>query len=68
MSGIEMNKVDRQNITGNLDTLEKWLILDDNYQKLSVQKTIFTKRMVDIVIKNESPSLEYCRRIIKTWT
>ena len=58
-----MNKVDRQNIKGNHDTSEKWLILDDNFQKLSVLKTIFAKRMADIVIKNEFPSLEYRPRL-----
>ena len=59
-----MNKVDKQNIIGNLDTLEKWLILDDNFQKLSVQKTIFAKRMMNIMMKDESPSLECCPRLI----
>ena len=63
MSRIKMNKVDRQNIKGNHDTSEKWLILDDNFQKLSVQKTIFAKRMADIAIKNEFPSLEYRPRL-----
>ena len=59
-----MNKVDRQKIKENLVTLEKWLILKDDFQRMSVQKTIFTQRLIDDTMKNESPGLAYCLRLV----
>ena len=49
MSRIKMNKVDRQKIKGNPVTLEKWLILVDDFQRLSVQKRIFARRITDVL-------------------
>ena len=55
-----MNKVDGQKIILNLVTLEKWLVPDENFQRLSIQKRIFTKRIIDVIIKNVSQSSDYC--------
>ena len=61
---MKMNKVEGQKIIRNLVTLEKYLILHDHFQRLSVQKRISTKRVIDLIMKNDSQSLDYCLRLM----
>ena len=49
----------------NLVTLEKCLNLKDLFQELSMQRKIFSKRILNDMLKDESPSLEYCMRFIR---
>ena len=55
-----MNGLEKQKIIRILVTLEKCLNLNDHLQKLSVQKKIFFQRMLDDIMKDESPALDNC--------
>ena len=59
MTGFEKQKIIR-----NLVTLEKCLILD-NFLVLSLQRKIFSKKMLNDVMKKESPSLDYCIKLLR---
>ena len=56
----KINEFQKQKIMRNLVTLDIRLNLNDQFQKLLVQKTIFSQRILDNIIKNESSSLNYC--------
>jgi len=47
----------------NLVALGKRFILSDHFQEFSVQRKIFSRRRLDDIIKNDSPSLEYFMRV-----
>ena len=61
MAGFEKQKILR-----NLVKLEKWLILDDDFLELPVQRKILALEMLNDIIGTDSPSLDYnmklCRR------
>jgi len=44
----------------NLVILEKCGNLKDQFQKVSVQKKIFSQSILDDIMKDESPALTYC--------
>ena len=54
----------KHKIMRNLVNLEKCLNLNDQFQKLSRQKKIFCKAMLDNVMKGESPTLNYCMMLM----
>ena len=41
-------------------TSGKCLILDDDFQELSIQRKTFSQRMLNDIKRNDSPSLDYC--------
>ena len=43
--------------------LVKCLTLNNNFQKLSVQKKIFSQRMLGDIMKDDSPCSDYCMRL-----
>ena len=49
----------------NLVNLENWLILDDSFLDLSLQTKIVSQRMLNDVMRNGSPSLEYCMKLLR---
>ena len=51
MCGSKMNEVDEQKVIQNLDTLEKWLNLNDRSQRLSALNRIYSKSMIDDILK-----------------
>lgn len=59
-----MNVFEKETIMQNLVTLEKCLNLNDRFKKLSVQRRIFSQRMVDDIMKRDSPTLDYCMRLL----
>ena len=59
-----MNVFEKETIMRNLVTLEKCLNLNDQFKKLSVQRRSFSQRMVDDIMKRDSPALDYCMRLL----
>ena len=51
-------------IMQNLVTSEKYLNLNDQLKKLSVQKKIFFQRKLDNIMKDEYPALNYCMKLM----
>jgi len=43
----------------------KLLILDNDFLSLSLQQRIFFQRMLNGIMKNDSPSLDYCKKILR---
>ena len=54
----------KHKIMQNLVLLGKRLNLNDRFQKLSVQKKIFFQRILDDILKGESPAFNYCMMLI----
>ena len=50
---------------GNLVFMEKRLILDDDFLELSIQRKIFSQGMLVDIIKTDSPSLDYCMKLLR---
>ena len=59
-----MYEFEKQKIKRNLVTLERYLILNDFYQELSVERKILSQRMLDNIRKYDPPSLDYCMRLL----
>lgn len=59
-----MNVFEKETIMQNLVTFEKCLNINDQFKKLSVQRRIFSQRMVDDIMKRDSPTLDYCMRLL----
>ena len=59
-----MNVFEKETIMQNPVTFEKFLNLNDQFKKLSVQRRIFSQRMVDEIMKRDSPALDYCMRLL----
>ena len=51
-------------IVWNIVALEKDLILNDDFINLSLQRKIFSQRMLKDVMRNEPPSLDYCMKLL----
>ena len=51
MLGLKMVEFERQNIIQNLVTLEKCLILDDDFLDLSLQMKIFSRGILKDIMK-----------------
>ena len=60
MAGFE-----KQKIMQDLETLEKCLILDDDFQEFSLQRKTFSQRLLNDIMRNDSPSLDYCMHFYK---
>jgi hypothetical protein len=45
--------------------LEKCLILDDDILDLFLQRKIFSQRMLNDIMRNDSPSLDYCMKLLR---
>ena len=54
----------KHKIMQNLAIVGKCLDVDDHLQKLSIQKKIFSQRMLDDIIKNKSSTLNYCMKLM----
>ncbi|XP_065557818.1 uncharacterized protein LOC136025759 [Artemia franciscana] len=59
-----MNEEDKKKIKRNLVALEKKLKLDDQFQRLSVQKRMFSQEMMDDIMEEDSPTLHYCMKLM----
>ena len=61
-----MARFENQKILRNLVKLEKWLVLDDDFLELSLQRKIFSGERLNDIMGTDSPSLDYfmklCRR------
>ena len=65
MSDLKMTVFDNKKIIWNKVTLEKDLILNDDLLKLSLQrKKFFSQKMPTDIMRNESPSLDYCKKLL----
>ena len=58
MSGSENKRIIRNRVT-----LEKYFIIDDDFLELSLQRKIFSQRMLNDIMRSESPSLNYCMKL-----
>ena len=54
-----MTGFDEQKIIRKIVNLEKCLILDDDFLELSLQRKIFSQRILNDIMRNESPSMDY---------
>ena len=66
--GVSRTKTDgseKQKLMRNLVTLEKCLNLNDQFQKLSLQKKFFSERMHDNIMEDDSQTLDYCMRLLR---
>ena len=54
----------KHKIMQSLVILEKCLNLNDRFQKWSIQKKIFSQRMINDIIQHESPTLNYCMMLM----
>ena len=59
-----MDGFEKQKILQNFVRLKKYLNLNDQYQKLSVEKKMFSGRMLDNNMENDSPILDCCMRLL----
>jgi hypothetical protein len=57
--------IKQQKIIWNLVTLEKCLNPNAHFQELSVQSEFFFQRMLDDIMKDTSPSLYYCTKLMR---
>ena len=60
-----MYRLEKERIMGNLVSMEKRLILDDDFLELSIQGKIFSRRMLIDIMKTDSPSLDYCMKLLR---
>ena len=56
---------DKQKNIRNLVTLAKFLILDDDFLELSLPRKIFSQRMLNDIMRNDSPSLDCCMKLVR---
>ena len=59
-----MTGFENQNIIRNLVTLDKRLILDDDFIDLYLQRKIFSLGKLNFVKRSESPSLDYSMKLL----
>lgn len=59
-----MDRFEKERIMGNLVLMEKHLILDDDFLELSIQRKIFSRGMLVDIMKTDSPSLDYCMKLL----
>ena len=64
VSRLKMIVIEKQKIIRSLVTLERSLILNDDFQELSIQRKIFSQIMLNDIMKNDSPSLDYCKKLL----
>ena len=50
---------------GILCLWKKNLILDDDFLELSIQRKIFSRGMLVDIMKSDSPSLDYCMKLLR---
>jgi hypothetical protein len=60
-----MEGFEKKTIMRNLVFMEKRLILDDDFLELSIQRKIFSQEMLVNIIKTDSPSLDYCMKLLR---
>jgi hypothetical protein len=58
-----MARFENQKILRNLVKLEKCLVLDDDFLELSLQRTIFSREMLNHIMETDSLSLDYCMKL-----
>ena len=59
-----MTGFNKQNILRNLVKLKKCLVLDDDFLELYLQRKIFSHRLLNDILRNESPSYDYCMKLL----
>jgi len=60
-----MDRFEKDRIMRNLILMEKRLILDDDFLKLSIQRKILSQGMLVDIMKTDSPSLDYCIKLLR---
>ena len=60
-----MDRFEKDRIMRNLILMEKRLILDDDFLELSIQRKIFSRGMLVDIMKTDSPSLDYCMKLLR---
>ena len=60
-----MDRFEKDRIMRNLVLMEKRLILDDDFLELSIQRKIFSRGMLVDIMKTDSPSLDYCMKLLR---
>ena len=60
-----MDGFEKERIMGNLVFMEKSLILDDDFLELSIQRKIFSQGILVDIMKSDSPSLDYCMKLLR---
>jgi hypothetical protein len=53
----------KKKILRNLVILEKCLDVNVEFQMLTIRKKVFSEKMLEILMENETPSLEYCIKL-----
>ena len=66
MSGLIISGFEKKNkIIQNLVTMEKCLKVDENFLQLFFQRKIFSQGMLNDIMRNESPSFDYCMKLLR---
>ena len=65
VSRTKMIGFEKQKILRNLVKLENCLVLDDDFLELSLQRKIFSLEMLNSIIGTDSPSLDYCMKLMR---
>ena len=65
MAGLKVTGYQNQEIIQNLVTSKKRLILDDDFLELFLQRKIFSQRMLNDIMANESPCLDCCMKLLR---
>ena len=64
VSKLKMLGYEKQKIIWNLVSLKNFLTVDDDFQELSLQRKIFSQRILNDIMKNDSLSLNYCLELV----
>ena len=60
-----MDRFENQKILRNVVKLEQWLVLDDEFLELSLQRKMFSREILDDIMGTYSPSLDYCIKLCR---
>ena len=64
VSRLKMLGYEKQKIIRNLVTLKNFFTVDDDFQDLSLQRKIFSQRILNDIMKNDSLSLNYGMELV----
>ena len=65
VSGLKITGFEKQKIIWSLGILEKYLILNDDFLEFSLQRKIFSQKVLNDIMRNKSPSLDYCVKLLR---
>ena len=60
-----MDGFEKEKIIQNLLFMVECLILDDDFLELPLQRRLFSKRILVDLMQNDSPSLDYCMKLLR---